>query len=74
MIEDFKKSIQAVFYERISSPLSGAFCLSWVAWNWKLLYTLFFGNGCLSTKEKFSNLSEIILLHLNTYILYIPEY
>lgn len=38
MLEEFKKSIQSVLYERISSPFSGAFVLSWLVWNWKLIY------------------------------------
>lgn len=44
MISEFRKSIQSVLYERISSPFSGAFFFSWCVWNWKLLYYLLFAD------------------------------
>ena len=45
MIEDFKKSVNNVLYERLVSPLFGTFLLSWCIWNWKIIYlTLFIDN------------------------------
>lgn len=44
MISEFRKSIKAVLYERLTSPFSGAFFFSWFIWNWKLIYYLFFSN------------------------------
>jgi len=44
MISEFRKSIKAVLYERLTSPFSGAFFFSWFVWNWKLLYYLFYSN------------------------------
>jgi hypothetical protein len=45
MISEFRKSIKAVLYERLTSPFSGAFFFSWFVRNWKLLYYLFFSNN-----------------------------
>ncbi|WP_405201429.1 hypothetical protein [Dokdonia sp. LLG6352-1] len=45
MIEDFKKSVNNILYERLVSPLFGTFLLSWCVWNWKIIYlTLFVDN------------------------------
>lgn len=44
MIDDLVKSFKATLYERVISPLFGAFILSWCLWNWKILVLLFFGN------------------------------
>lgn len=40
MVDDIVKSIKAALYERTSSPLFGAFSLSWVIWNYKLILVL----------------------------------
>ena len=46
MIEDFKKSVNNVLYERLVSPLFGTFIFSWCVWNWKIIYlTLFVDNA-----------------------------
>jgi hypothetical protein len=44
MFDDIRKSIQLTLYERITSPLSGALIFSWLVWNWKIPYYLFFDN------------------------------
>ncbi len=44
MISEFRKSVQSILYEKINSPLSGAFFLSWIVWNWKPVYYLIFNN------------------------------
>lgn len=36
-MEDIIKSIKAFLYDRSSSPLFGAFIISWMAWNYRLL-------------------------------------
>ena len=41
MVEDSIKSIKAYLYERSTSPLSGAFVISWIAWNYRFFMTLF---------------------------------
>ena len=40
MFEDVSKSIKASLYDRVSSPLFGAFSFSWGAWNYKFLLLL----------------------------------
>lgn len=35
MLDDLTKEIKAQLYERVKSPLFGAFALSWVAWNYR---------------------------------------
>lgn len=52
MLEEFKKSIQSVLYERISSPFSGAFVLSWFVWNWKFIYYLITVDSKLQFSER----------------------
>lgn len=47
MLSDFRKSIQSILYERISSPLSGAIFFSWFVWNWRIPYTLIYGDSSL---------------------------
>lgn len=51
MINDFKNSFQNILNERISSPFSGAFIISWIAWNWRPLYYLCFNDGT-NVKER----------------------
>lgn len=53
MLNDFRKSIQSVLYERVRSPVSGAFFFSWIVWNWKLIYYLIFSNILITTRIQF---------------------
>jgi len=41
MIDEISKSIKADLYERVRSPLFGAFSFSWAVWNWRFLLVLF---------------------------------
>lgn len=40
MLDDLAKTVKAQLYERVSSPLLGAFAISWVAWNYRFLLVL----------------------------------
>ena len=42
MFDDLRKSINSILYERLSSPFYGAIIISWVIWNWRVLYVTFF--------------------------------
>jgi len=53
MLNDFRKSIQSVLYERVRSPFSGAFFFSWIVWNWKLIFYLIFSNVLINDRIKF---------------------
>lgn len=55
MLDDITKSIKATLYERATSPLFGSFALSWIAWNYQLLFTLF-GEGDYDTKFSYIEL------------------
>lgn len=39
---DIRKSINSIINERLSSPLYGTLILSWLVWNWKIIYLTFF--------------------------------
>lgn len=41
-MEEIKKSISAILYERTTSPLFGTLIFSWLLWNWKIPYLSFF--------------------------------
>lgn len=41
-MSEIKKSINAILYERFSSPLYGTLILSWLIWNWKIIYLTIF--------------------------------
>ena len=44
MFTEFRKSIESVFNERLSSPLFGSFILSWFIWNWHIIYFIIISN------------------------------
>lgn len=44
MITEITNSIKAVLYQRISSPIYGAYIASWFICNWQLTFPLLFGN------------------------------
>ncbi|WP_299836100.1 hypothetical protein [uncultured Tenacibaculum sp.] len=41
-VEEISQSIKATLYERAKKPFSGAFILTWLAYNWKIFAILFF--------------------------------
>jgi hypothetical protein len=55
-VDDILKSIKAYLYDRSSSPLFGAFVLSWSAWNYKFIVALFTAG---SLQEKFTFIEPI---------------
>ncbi len=64
MLQEFRKSIQLILYERVTSPLSGALIFSWFVWNWKIPYLLLFDNAPLPFSEK---LNYVELKYLSVY-------
>ena len=42
MLTEWTRSINAILYQRISSPFWGSFLLGWIASNWKIIIVLFF--------------------------------
>lgn len=53
-MNSFLKSLKSTLYDRISSPLSGAFILSWMLWNWKT--ALHIWQALFSSKETLANM------------------
>lgn len=52
MINEFKKSVNSILTERITSPFWGAFISGWIAWNWQLIYiTLFVSENKLALNK-----------------------
>lgn len=42
MLTEFRKSTNAILFERVTSPFFGTLITSWLVWNWKIVYfTLF---------------------------------
>lgn len=52
MIDDVGKTIKAILYDRIVSPLFGTFLLSWCGWNWRLII-LFLTDESTTVEKKF---------------------
>lgn len=61
-LDEIKKSFNSVFKERVTSPLYGAFLVSWVIWNWKILYLTIF-----ISREEIKSLTKIEYI-LNNYV------
>lgn len=49
MIDDLKKNFSTQISERLTSPLSGSFVISWVLWNYKFLVILLSKNTVTTT-------------------------
>jgi hypothetical protein len=52
MFDDVGKTIKAILYDRITSPLFGTFVLSWCGWNWRLIL-LFLTDSSTDVVKKF---------------------
>lgn len=42
MLTEVKKSFNEIIYERTTSPLFGTLIISWLIWNWRIIYLTFF--------------------------------
>lgn len=70
MISDLKESFNSIFNERLNSPFYGALIISWLIWNWKVLYLTFF----IDSKElKINKIDYIVANYGNEWdIIYWP--
>lgn len=57
MLDDLAKTVKAQLYERVSSPLLGAFTISWIAWNYRFLLVLV---SSMPIAEKFAYIDNNI--------------
>jgi hypothetical protein len=69
MIANLKKSLSAILYERTSSPFYGTLIVSWLVWNWKIIYLTFFISEDKIELDKISYISEN-LSEINNLITY----
>jgi hypothetical protein len=58
MITELRKSINSILYQRVTSPLFGTFCVAWLVWNWKIVYTTFFIDENKIDKNKIDYIVE----------------
>ena len=65
MINDIRKSINSILYERTTSPFWGSLIISWVVWNWKIVYLTF----CVG-EESIKPLTKIDYIISNNYLDY----
>lgn len=57
MLSDLAKTVKAQLYERVSSPLLGAFAISWAAWNYRFVLVLV---SSMPVAEKFAYIDSNI--------------
>lgn len=69
MIAELRKSFSAILFERITSPLYGTLLLTWLIWNWKIVYITAFisedaieGNKIDYITTNYSSIWTILLL------------
>lgn len=64
MLDEFQKSIKAVLYSRLTSPLTGTLFFSWLVWNWQLVYYIISGDNTRNIVERIeyieNNFSSLI--------------
>lgn len=69
MFEQFTNSIKATLYDRVSSPLSSSFLVSWCLWNYKILIVLF---SSMEPYQKYSAIDIFISTSLFSTPFYEP--
>ncbi|MCG8734722.1 hypothetical protein [Tenacibaculum finnmarkense] len=57
-MQDIKKSISTIIYERTTSPFYGTLIISWIVWNWKIIYLTFFISENKIAKSKIDYIVE----------------
>lgn len=66
MLSDLAKTVKAQLYERVSSPLLGAFGISWIAWNYRFILVLV---SSMPVAEKFAYIdSNIFYSYKNIFL------
>ena len=58
IMEEIKKSFNAILYKRTTSPLYGTFIITWLIWNWKSVYVTLFVSEKTIKKDKLTYILE----------------
>ncbi len=58
MLDNLKKSISSIIHERTSSPFYGTLIISWLIWNWKIVYLTLFISEDRIKSDKISFISD----------------
>lgn len=58
MTDNIKKSINSTLYQRTTSPFYGTVILSWIIWNWRIIYLTFFISEDKIETDKISYIIE----------------
>ena len=69
MIAEFRRSIESILYQRVTSPFYGTLVTAWVIWNWRIWYLTLF----IDSERLPANKIEYILKNyndINTLVLY----
>jgi hypothetical protein len=69
MFDDVGKTIKAILYDRITSPLFGTFIFSWCGWNWRLL-VLFLTDSSTTVVKKFQYVDSDLYPRANEIIIH----
>lgn len=72
MLDEFQKSVKAVLYDKLTSPLTGTFFFSWFAWNWKLIYYIILGDNERNIIERIEYIENNFLSPSYTYTVLYP--
>ncbi|MFA6922558.1 MAG: hypothetical protein WC216_12010 [Gallionella sp.] len=71
MLDDLAKTVKAQLYERVSSPLLGAFAISWIGWNYRFLLVLV---SSMPVAEKFAYIDSTIFISYQSILLHGAAY
>ncbi len=69
MFDDVGKTIKAILYDRITSPLFGTFVLSWCGWNWRLIL-LFLTDSSTEVVKKFQYVDSDIYPSISVIVIH----
>ena len=78
-MDSFYKSVKAILYDRITSPFYGTLIVSWLIWNWRIVYlTIFISEDSLDgvmkidyIVEHYVNISCLVWLPLGSTVVLI---
>jgi len=70
-MNELVKSFKANLYDKVSSPLFGAFIISWCVWNWRLILIIF---SDIPVYEKLSYIDTEIYSDIKIFICYLIAY